>query len=262
MKSFGAEEFPLSGVRNALLVVACAVSCAWPSASAGQVLKGKASVVDGDTIEIHGESIRFNGVDAPELAQVCLNGKGKKYRCGAKSADALTSYLSKSSPTACEFVERDRYGRFVGNCFRADGASVQEWLVASGHALDWPRYSNGAYSDRQEEARAAKRGLWSGTFETPWDWRANNRAPAPVASPLAALPAEGSGGCQIKGNVSAKCERIYHIPGQEHYTRTRISEDNGERLRLLQPHHLPLACDGRVRPERRAQRRPTQPFRL
>lgn len=230
MKSFSEGGFPLSGVRNALLAAACVVSCAWPAASAGQVLKGKASVVDGDTIEIHGERIRFNGVDAPEAAQVCLNGKGKKYRCGAKSADALASYLSKSSPTACEFVERDRYGRFVGNCFRADGASVQEWLVANGHALDWPRYSNGTYAGKQKEARAAKRGLWSGSFDLPWEWRASRSEPAtalPLLTPLAEVSA--ANGCKIKGNVSAKGERIFHVPGQEHYARTRISEGKGER---------------------------------
>ncbi|TIX83588.1 MAG: thermonuclease family protein, partial [Mesorhizobium sp.] len=47
------------------------------------MIAGHASVVDGDTIEIHGERIRFNGVDAPESSQLCLDVKGKKYRCGS-----------------------------------------------------------------------------------------------------------------------------------------------------------------------------------
>ncbi|WP_245430155.1 MULTISPECIES: thermonuclease family protein [Mesorhizobium] len=212
-----------------LAAAACALNAfADTLAHNSAMIAGRASVVDGDTIEIHGERIRFNGVDAPESSQLCLNGKGQKYRCGSISAKALDAFLSKSSPTTCEFVERDRYGRFVGNCYRADGSSVQEWLVANGLALDWVRYSGGAYAQLQLNAREQNFGLWSGTFENPWDWRANKRAPA-VSAPLAELPTQGGGGCKIKGNVNAKGERIFHVPGQAHYERTRISENEGER---------------------------------
>jgi hypothetical protein len=34
--------------------------------------------------------------------------------------------------------------------------------------------------------------------------------------------------CAIKGNISSG-GRIYHVPGQEHYARTRINPANGER---------------------------------
>src|SRR5215210_371273 len=79
-------------------------------------LIGRASIIDGDTIEIHGERVRINGVDAPENAQRCKNEKGKAYRCGAVAAEALDRFLAASRPTRCEFVERDRYGRFVSEC--------------------------------------------------------------------------------------------------------------------------------------------------
>ena len=125
---------------------------------------GHASVVDGDTIEIHGERIRFNGIDAPESPQTCHDRDGKPYRCGASSAVALTKLLKTSSPTRCEFVERDRYGRFVGNCFRADGSSVQELIVRGGWAMDWPRYSDGAFSKQQQAAKRDGIGIWVGEF--------------------------------------------------------------------------------------------------
>lgn len=35
--------------------------------------------------------------------------------------------------------------------------------------------------------------------------------------------------CNIKGNVSTRGERIYHIPGQKYYDETRISASHGER---------------------------------
>lgn len=142
-------------------------------ALAETAITGRASVIDGDTIEIGGERIRFNGVDAPESRQPCLDAAGREYRCGKASAAALDRFLSQSRPTRCEFVERDRYKRFVGNCYRADGRSVSEWLVRTGNALDWPRYSRGAYSAAQAAAKASRIGVWQGTFENPWDWRKN-----------------------------------------------------------------------------------------
>ncbi|TIM22124.1 MAG: thermonuclease family protein, partial [Mesorhizobium sp.] len=50
---------------------------------------GVASIVDGDTIEIHGQRIRFNGIDAPESSQNCSDASGQEYPCGRKSAEAL-----------------------------------------------------------------------------------------------------------------------------------------------------------------------------
>ncbi|TKB94891.1 MAG: thermonuclease family protein, partial [Mesorhizobium sp.] len=79
----------------------------------------------------------------------------------------------------------DRYYRFVGDCRRADGASVAAWMVEHGHALDWPRYSHGAYSGQQATAEALKVGLWAGTFQAPWEWRAAQRQGAvPSNKPL------------------------------------------------------------------------------
>lgn len=51
--------------------------------------------------------------------------------------------------------------------------------------------------------------------------------------PLSALrrthTAERSEACLIKGNISQDGERIYHMPDQEYYGKTRINEAAGER---------------------------------
>jgi endonuclease YncB( thermonuclease family) len=191
---------------------------------------GRASVIDGDTIEIHGERIRLNGIDAPEAAQSCGDRNGKRYRCGARSADALANPLKASSPTRCDFVERDQYGRFVGDCYRADGASLQAAMVRSGWALDWPRYSGGAFARDQEAARREKLGMWAGEFQPPWEWRAAQRTQTQQPAQIAPLMGSGSSGrCEIKGNISSSGERIYHVPGQQHYAKTKITESKGER---------------------------------
>lgn len=196
------------------------------TASNSASIVGRPSVIDGDTIEIHGERIRLNGIDAPESAQSCNDMNGNPYRCGARAAEALASFLKESSPTRCEFVDRDQYGRFVGDCFRADGVSVQAALVRSGWAMDWPRYSGGAYADEQTAAESERIGIWAGTVQPPWEWRADQRQASQTA-PLVAT--EQSGDCKIKGNIASDGDRIYHVPGQQHYAKTKISEGKGER---------------------------------
>ncbi|MER9593191.1 thermonuclease family protein [Mesorhizobium australicum] len=135
-------------------------------------ITGVASVIDGDTIEIHGQRIRFNGIDAPESKQYCDDAKGFEYPCGRRSAEALDGFLAASRPVQCTFVTWDRYHRLVGDCQRGDGGRVAAWMVEHGQALDWPRYSRGAYAAQQAKAQAAKIGLWVGNFQAPWDWRA------------------------------------------------------------------------------------------
>jgi endonuclease YncB( thermonuclease family) len=181
--------------------------------------------VDGDTIELSKQRIRLNGVDAPETAQICQDRTGRDYRCGQVAAEALDEWLARSRPTRCVGVSRDQYNRIVADCFRADGQSVQKWLVRSGHALDWPRYSKGAFAPDQAAARAAGSGVWQGRFDPPWEFRAEKRSGGVAAPKLVETP----NACSIKGNISRDGKRIYHMPGQEHYTRTRINTADGER---------------------------------
>ncbi|WP_230989619.1 sunset domain-containing protein [Devosia faecipullorum] len=51
---------------------------------------------------------------------------------------------------------------------------------------------------------------------------------ATVASVLLATPAYAQT-CNIKGNVSTRGERIYHVPGQKYYDETSIQSSHGER---------------------------------
>lgn len=219
----------IKGVRT--LATAAALCAAGPAAAGGgQVLTGRATVIDGDTIVIHDQHIRLNGIDAPESRQRCLDSRSKEYRCGAESAEALATILSSSSPASCVFVSYDQYGRFVGNCRLANGTSVQELMVAAGHALDWPKHSGGQFASFQSTAEEERRGLWRGTFQYPWEWRLANM-PRDLAkqAPVSGVARIGNQKCAIKGNISAKGDRIFHSPGQRDYGKIRITESRGER---------------------------------
>ncbi|WP_371180105.1 thermonuclease family protein [Bradyrhizobium sp. URHA0013] len=64
------------------------------SVSASAVIKGQASIIDGDTLDIHGTHIRLWGIDAPESSQFCRGEDSLPYRCGAKSANELDKYIA------------------------------------------------------------------------------------------------------------------------------------------------------------------------
>jgi endonuclease YncB( thermonuclease family) len=144
-----------------------------PTAAATDPLEGQASVVDGDTIEIHGQRIRLAGIDAPESEQLCRDADSALYRCGQKAANDLAAFIDRR-PVECIEIDRDRYGRAVAVC-KVGGVDLANWLVRNGLALDWPRYSRGGYVAAQAEAVHADKGMWSGSFVKPWDYRACRR---------------------------------------------------------------------------------------
>jgi endonuclease YncB( thermonuclease family) len=131
-------------------------------------LVGQASVVDGDTLEIHGERIRMAGIDAPESRQACIDSLGQQYRCGQVAAFALAGHIGRVVVT-CDGKERDRYGRLVATCSAA-GVDLSAWMVEQGLAVAYRQYSK-AYVPQEEKAKAGHIGLWQGAFQMPWDWR-------------------------------------------------------------------------------------------
>lgn len=135
-------------------------------------LIGVASVIDGDTIEIHGTSIRFDGIDAPESRQLCTRG-GESWRCGAASANALDEYLDRRT-VQCRRMGTDRYKRTLGRC-SVDGVDLNTWMVRQGWALDYEKYSGGLYQSAQVAAENDRAGIWEGTFVMPWEWRKGDR---------------------------------------------------------------------------------------
>lgn len=112
------------------------------------------SVHDGDTLRCGAESVRLFGVDAPEVRR----GKTPAEPFAYAARDALIA-LTRGR-VACRFVERDRYGRFVGRCWSSATPDINAALIRSGLATEYRRYSKGAYADAEAQARAARRGQW------------------------------------------------------------------------------------------------------
>ncbi|MEW6767701.1 MAG: thermonuclease family protein [Pseudomonadota bacterium] len=129
---------------------------------------GTAFVVDGDTLAISGVRIRLLDIDAPELDQNCTDGQGRDWPCGRQASSQLRA-LIRGRDLTCQPQSKDQYGRTLAICSLPDKTDINAWMVQQGWAVSYD-YAN-TYGAQQVEARAAKRGIWSGTFTPPHDWR-------------------------------------------------------------------------------------------
>lgn len=209
-----------------LAAAAFAFSLALAGPAQAETISGPARVLDGDTLAIAGQKIRFDAIDAPETRQTCTR-DGRPWACGKAATQGMHRLIAQS-PVRCEISKRGRYGRAIGACF-ANGRDLQQQLVRQGLALAYRRYST-RYVPEEEAARAERVGLWSGEFTAPWLWRKQNRnRPATRTAPSQPdRSSQASSPCRIKGNIT-NSGRIYHLPGGHYYDRTRINEDRGER---------------------------------
>ena len=106
----------------------------------------------------------------------------------------------------------------------------------------------------EEAAKVNKKGIWAGTFQQPDQWRkehprnggkssssspigpppavatvAHGTLPQaatvpPVVAAVTGLPLPSSSDCLIKGNISSKGEKLYHLPGGKYYEATKIDK--------------------------------------
>jgi endonuclease YncB( thermonuclease family) len=131
-------------------------------------LVGQAWIVDGDSIRLAGRSIRLDGIDAPEWDQTCLDAGGRTWRCGQAASRALREHI-RGQTVSCRPRALDRYGRTIAVCALPDGSDLNAWMVREGFAI--ASGFAGIYAAEQAQAKAAKRGIWDGTFISPANWR-------------------------------------------------------------------------------------------
>ena len=190
------------------------------------------SVADGDTITVAiagvDERVRLIGIDAPELhaPAECFAQESADH---ARDVLAGTSVRLVADPSQ---DDRDRYGRLLRYVFLPDGANVNADLVAAGYAYEYTydnpyRYQELFRAD-ERSARSGGTGLWSASG-CAGQRLPQGQTPSPTAGATtpASLPTDG---CVIKGNINAKGEKIYHLPGDDSYDATVITPAKGERF--------------------------------
>ena len=188
------------------------------------------SITDGDTIRVNidgvEEKIRLIGIDTPELNPL---------ECFGHESTAFATSLLQGQTVALEAdssqEDRDRYGRLLRYVFLPDGTNVNGALIRDGYGFEYtydkPYLYRGDFVADEQAARSAGAGLWSASTcnGRPTSTTAG-AAPLPTSTSVAAqdVPVD----CPIKGNITAKGEKIYHLPGDPSYDETRITESKGE----------------------------------
>ena len=188
-----------------------------PVRALDETLHGLARVVDGDTIVIGGASIRLHGIDAPESAQNCNGFDGATWACGEAATRAL-AHMIGGREVSCAFKTRDKYKRLVSVC-SVDGQDLNAEMVRRGYAWAFVKYSKD-YVALETEAKAKKRGIWQADNMPAWEYRTGAWQVATSDAPK---------GCPIKGNISAKGEKIYHTPWSPWYGKVKMDADKGKR---------------------------------
>ncbi|MBX9863311.1 MAG: thermonuclease family protein [Hyphomicrobium sp.] len=185
-------------------------------ARGAQTISGRATVVDGDTLEISGERIRLEGIDAPEASQTCGRRWLGTWSCGSAATAALQKIVG-TRRVDCQSAGRDKYGRMLGWC-AIDGRDVNAEMVTTGNAWAFVKYSR-RYEAIEAEARKAKVGIWQGDAQPAWLYREQRWQVAETAAPE---------GCAIKGNITSN-GRIYHTPWSAWYGKVKVEPAKGER---------------------------------
>ena len=127
-------------------------------------------IIDGDTIHLNNEKIRFTGIDTPELKQTC-NKNNEIINCGIQARKLLINKIGKSKVN-CFREGKDQYNRTLAECFVND-LSLSRFLVRQGYAFAYRKYSKKFIED-ENFAKNKNMGMWSMNFEYPWDWRKKN----------------------------------------------------------------------------------------
>lgn len=168
-------------------------------------------VVDGDTVELaNGEKVRLIGVNTPEI-----HGKTQPY---GKEAAAFTKRELEGRDVVLfsDVSDTDRYGRKLRYLFVVgDDKMFNERLASEGYAQVMTIQPNAMYADlfveKQRDARKRGVGLWGRMPDEAGEGGENGGVQ--LAPPACPDP--------IKGNISSKGDKIYHIKGSAAYERTK-----------------------------------------
>lgn len=189
-----------------------------PALASERQISGVISVHDGDDLYINETRVRLYGIDAPERGQICRTEHQVPFDCGETAEQTLATRFGGGQAT-CYLHGKGDYGRWLATCV-SGGVTVNAWMVSQGWAMPYHRTPD-IYGGEARIAQASDQGLHATAFQAPNVFRARRYRPA------AGQRAAPNPRCAIKGNVGR--DRIYHVPGSRHYSRTTIRADRGER---------------------------------
>jgi endonuclease YncB( thermonuclease family) len=128
---------------------------------------------DGDSFNIGTRGFRLQGIDAPELNQICQDEAGRDWACGKAAHGALVLLLAQPG-LSCQAEYSDQYKRALATCSSTGTADIAAAQVAAGSAISNEFNGIRDYGKEEDSARKAKIGIWRGEFIDPKQWRATH----------------------------------------------------------------------------------------
>jgi endonuclease YncB( thermonuclease family) len=215
--------FPIFSLLSAILL-------ANPSLAANVVVR------DGDTIQLGDVTYRLDGVDAPELDQICINDQADPWSCGIDARDQLVKLIA-GRDVHCDDLGPDKLfrKRHVGVCtVQGDSTSLNLEIAQMGLAISVEPALKAHAKDDAAKAQADKRGLWKGCFVAPQEFRLGKKDGALIGASCRAdrdkeiravlFPEDVAmpPSCAIKGKLAVRARvtgnvGIYHLQGCPSY---------------------------------------------
>ena len=128
---------------------------------------------------------RLDGIDAPELDQICVDDHADAWACGVEARDQLSSLIGGRQVRCEDLGLGTAYRkRHIGICtVEGESASLNQLLIRQGFALNFEPYARGRFREDEAGAKDNRRGLWKGCFVAPQEFRWGRRTAPCWATP-------------------------------------------------------------------------------
>jgi len=188
------------------------------------------------TLRLDGTTFRLDGINAPDIDQMCLDAKGELWPCGVEARDRLNAQIQRRA-VRCEDKGPDPAfaRRRIGLCsIDGEAATLNQWAVREGWAIKREGDAKGTFAADETDARENRRGMWAGCFADPDDLRRYNVGGRLLGAACRAgrenrtrdklfrVDSPMPTGCRIKGKLALRAHiagymGIYHMPGCRSY---------------------------------------------
>jgi endonuclease YncB( thermonuclease family) len=212
------------------LILIMAVCFASQSFAAGAIVR------DGATVQLADTTYRLDGIDAPELDQMCIDEHADPWACGVEARDQLSKLIGDRQVRCEDLGLATPYRkRHIGICtVEGETTPLNQLLVRQGFAVNFEPYARGRFREDEAGAKDNRQGLWKGCFVAPQEFRrgrkdgtllgASCRADKDREIRAVLFPEEPAmpSGCSIKGKLAVRARftgnvGVYHLQGCRSY---------------------------------------------